>query len=263
MTNIDSYKSGSFCWVELGTTDQTAAKKFYGSLFGWQATDLPMGPSGTYTFFKLNGRDAGAGYQLSKEMLDHHVPPHWMLYISVASADAASEKIKQAGGKIEKGPFDVFDVGRMSVCSDPSGAHFCIWQAKGEKANGVGEIDGSFCWADLNTPDPAAAGKFYSQVFGWQIVEDRSGKGNPDYKHIKNGENFIGGIPPVRPDNPRLPAHWLTYFLTSDCKGLAAKAKQLGAKAILEPMFMEEVGTIAILSDPQGAVFALYQALKK
>jgi uncharacterized protein len=263
MTNIDSYKPGSFCWVELGTTDQAAAKKFYGSLFGWEAVDMPMGPSGAYTFFKLRGRDAGAGYQLSKEMLDHHVPPHWMLYISVQSADDASERIKKAGGEIEKGPFDVFDVGRMSVCADPTGSHFCIWQAKGEKANGIASVDGSFCWADLNTPDVAKASKFYNEVFGWQLIKDKNGKGNDDYIHIKNGEEFIGGIPPVHPNNPRTPPHWLTYFLTSDCKGLTAKAKQLGAKAMLESMFMEEVGTIAILSDPQGAVFALYQSVRK
>ena len=36
--------TGSFCWIELGTTDQNAAKKFYGSLLGWTATDSPMGP---------------------------------------------------------------------------------------------------------------------------------------------------------------------------------------------------------------------------
>jgi len=55
----------------------------------------------------------------------------------------------------------------------------------------------------------------------------------------------------------------MAYFLTSDCKGLAAKAKQLGARAMLEPMLMENVGTIAILADPQGAVFALYQSVRK
>jgi uncharacterized protein len=263
MTNIDSYKPGSFCWVELGTTDQAAAKKFYGSLFGWEANDMPMGPSGTYTIFQLSGRAAAAGYQLSKEMLDHHVPPHWMLYITVASADEASQRVTKAGGKVEKGPFDVMEMGRMSVCHDPTGAYFAIWQAKGGNANGIADVDGSFCWADLNTPDVAAARKFYSQVFGWEIIDDKDGKGDADYKHIKNGENFIGGIPPVRANNQRTPAHWLAYFLTSDCKGLAAKAKQLGGKALMEPMLMEDVGTIAVLSDPQGAVFALYQSIKK
>ena len=262
MTNIDHYKPGSFCWVELGTTDQNAAKKFYGSLFGWEAVDMPMGPSGVYTFFKLHGRDAGAGYTLMKEMLDRHVPPHWMLYIAVESADATAESIKRAGGTVQKGPFDVFDVGRMAVCHDPTGAYFCVWQGKG-KANGISDVDGSFCWADLNTPDPARAGQFYSQVFGWEMVADTDDNPPSGYTHIKNGDAHIGGIPPVRSNNPRMPAHWMVYFLTSNCDATAAKAKQLGARFYLEPKTMEGVGRFAILADPQGASFAIFQSGRK
>jgi predicted enzyme related to lactoylglutathione lyase len=53
MTNIDKHPAGSFCWIELHTTDQNAAKSFYGSLFGWEAHDNPMGPNDFYTEFKL------------------------------------------------------------------------------------------------------------------------------------------------------------------------------------------------------------------
>ena len=58
MTNIDRHPAGSFCWIELHTTDQAAAKTFYGSLFGWAAHDSPMGPNDYYTEFKLQGREA-------------------------------------------------------------------------------------------------------------------------------------------------------------------------------------------------------------
>ena len=58
MANIDKHPAGSFCWIELATTDQNAAKKFYTSLFGWSVTDNPMGPGDFYSIFKLNGRDA-------------------------------------------------------------------------------------------------------------------------------------------------------------------------------------------------------------
>jgi len=262
MINIDQYKPGSFCWVELATTDQAAAKKFYSALFGWEPDDMPMGPNGFYTFFKLHGRDAAAGYTLMKEQLAQGVPPHWGIYVAVESADATTARVAEAGGNVLQPPFDVFDVGRMAVVKDPTGAPFCLWQAK-NKPNGIADVDGSFCWADLNTPDPARAGKFYSHVFGWQIIEDKDDNPPSGYFHIMNGEDFIGGIPPVRPNNPRMPAHWLSYFLTSDCKGLAAKAKQLGGRAFLEPMLMEKVGTVAILADPQGAAFALYQSIKK
>ena len=60
MTNIDKHPAGSFCWIELATTDQTAAKNFYGSIFGWSPNDNPMGPGEVYMIFQLDGRDAAA-----------------------------------------------------------------------------------------------------------------------------------------------------------------------------------------------------------
>jgi predicted enzyme related to lactoylglutathione lyase len=52
MTHIDKHSAGSFCWIELATTDQNAAKDFYSSLFGWSPQDNPIGPSEFYTVFK-------------------------------------------------------------------------------------------------------------------------------------------------------------------------------------------------------------------
>ena len=69
MTNINKHPAGSFCWIELHTTDQPAAKGFYGSLFGWEPQDMPMGPNDFYTIFKLQGRDAAAGCTLRPEEL--------------------------------------------------------------------------------------------------------------------------------------------------------------------------------------------------
>jgi len=64
MPHIDKHKPGSFGWLELGTTDQSGAKQFYGSLLGWEFQDYPMGPNSVYTMFKLEGRDVGACYSV-------------------------------------------------------------------------------------------------------------------------------------------------------------------------------------------------------
>jgi len=263
MPHIDSHKPGSFCWIELATTDQDAAKKFYGSLFGWGVSDMPMGPNDFYTMFKLEGRDAAAGYTLRPEQRAQGVPPHWMIYIAVDSADAAANRAVQAGGKVLAPAFDVYDDGRMAVVQDPTGAPFSVWQAKNSKGIGIAGVDGTLCWADLNTPDPARAGKFYADVFGWKLNEDTDDTPPSGYVHIQNGEDFIGGIPPVQPNSPRTPPHWLAYFLTSNCDATAATARQLGAKFCLEPMTMENVGRFAILADPQGAVFAIFQSMPR
>jgi len=119
-------KPGSFCWIELTTTDQAAAKNFYSSLFGWKPDDSPMGPDSYYTIFKLDGRDAAAACTFQKEQ--QGMPPYWGIYMAVESADASADKAKTVRRKICAPPFDVMDYGRMAVIQDPTGATFCIWQ---------------------------------------------------------------------------------------------------------------------------------------
>jgi predicted enzyme related to lactoylglutathione lyase len=263
MTNIDKYNPGSFCWVELATTDQFAANSFYGALFGWGVNNIPMGPNDFYSMYQLQGRELGAACTLRPEERAQGIPPHWRLYIAVDNADATAARAAQLGGKVLAPAFDVMDVGRMAVLQDPTGAHFNLWQSKRDSANAISGVDGTLCWADLNTPDPERARKFYTDLFGWKMTDDTDDDPPSGYVHIQNGEDFIGGIPPVRPNSPRMPAHWMAYFQTSNCDATAAKAKQHGARFYMEPTTMENVGRFAIVADPQGAVFAIFQSMPR
>jgi uncharacterized protein len=256
MVQTSNHPPGSFCWIELATTDHDAAKKFYASLLGWTPNDHPMGPGEVYTIFRLNGRDAAAGYKLRKDQLDRHVPPHWILYIAVDRADDAAAKASKLGGSVLMPAFDVMDLGRMAVMHDPTGAAFCVWQAKNHAGLGVLGETNSFCWADLSTADPQRAGKFYSELFGWKLEKGEK----DDYIHIKNGEAHIGGIPPTEHRDPKTPAHWLIYFMVADVGASTEKAKQMGARIYMPPRKMEGVGTWSVLADPQGAVFALFKS---
>ncbi len=258
MSHIESHPPGSFCWIELGTTDQSAAKSFYQSLFGWAPADMPMGPDAYYTIFRLEGRDAAAAYTLRPEQRSQGVPPNWTLYIAVGSADDAAKRAANLGGAVLMEAFDVPNAGRMAVLQDPTGAVFCVWEGKENKGTGIAHIDGTLCWADLSTPDPQRASKFYSDLFGWQMVTDEKDP-ERNYLHIKNGEHFIGGVPPASDRKPGTPPHWLPYFNASNCDAVANKAKGLGAKFYLPPTTMENVGRFTVLADPQGAVFALFQ----
>ena len=259
MPNIDRHPPGAFCWIELATSDQPTAKTFYSSLFGWHADDMPMGPSDFYTIFRLDGRDAAAGYTIRPEDRAQGVPPHWMIYIAVQSADEAAARVNSLGGKVVAPPFDVFEAGRMALIADPTGAMFSLWQPQKNLGIGIAGVPGTLCWADLSTADPEAAKRFYEGMFGWKIApgeNDSSG-----YLHIKNGEQFIGGIPPAANRDAHMPPHWMPYFLVAGCDASAAKAQQLGAKVYLPPMTLENVGRFAVLADPQGAVFAIFQAV--
>ncbi|MFZ1133101.1 MAG: VOC family protein [Terriglobales bacterium] len=260
MTNIDKHPAGSFCWLELHTSDQNAAKGFYRSIFGWEAVDSPMGPNEFYTEFKLQGREAAAGCTLRAEERSHGVPPHWMIYIAVENADATVAKAQQLGGTILAPAFDVMDFGRMAVLQDPTGAAFCIWQAKNNTGIKIAHVHGTLCWADLSTPDVKRASDFYSGLLGWQICADA--KDPSGYLHLKNGEHFIGGIPPAAYRQPGVPPHWMAYFQVDDVDATAAKAKQMGANLYLAPMTMEGVGRMSVIADPQGAVFSIFKSAR-
>jgi predicted enzyme related to lactoylglutathione lyase len=258
MPNIEKHAPGSFCWIELATTDQKAAKKFYQTLFGWQPNDMPMGPNDFYTMFRLEGRDAAAGYTLRPDQRSRGVPPHWLLYIAVESADSAVQRAAELGGQVLAPAFDVFEAGRMAVLQDPTGAAFSVWQAKQNTGIGISGVDGTLCWVDLDTPDRDRAGAFYTGLFGWELGKEDEEPAHA-YWHIKNGEEFIGGMTPASHRNPNAPPHWLGYFLVSNCDASAAKAKEMGANLYLPPMTIEHVGRMSVIADPQGAVFAIFQ----
>jgi predicted enzyme related to lactoylglutathione lyase len=146
------------------------------------------------------------------------------------------------------------DFGRMAVLQDPTGAVFSVWQPNTHQGTGITGVPGTLCWADLSTTDPGKAGEFYKGLFGWELMP-----GDNEYVHIKNGEAFIGGIPPAKHRNPNAPPHWLAYFYVTDCDASTEKAKSAGANIYMGPMSIEKVGRMTVVADPQGAVFALFQ----
>jgi len=259
MPNTDKHAPGAFCWAELATSNQPEAKKFYAALFGWTADDSPMGPGEFYTMFRSTGRDVAGGFTLKPEMASRGVPPHWALYVSVESADDTAKRAVSLGASLIMPPFDVFDIGRMTVFYDPTGAALSIWQPKKRAGFGVVNEPGSFCWADLMTPDPKKAGDFYSALFGWKLDRGQGG----DYLHIKNGEHYIGGIPPAGSAGPGVPPHWSLYYLVADCDAATATAKSLGARLYMPPMTMEGVGRWSVIADPQGAALSLFQSIPR
>jgi hypothetical protein len=260
---MSTHTPGSFCWFELATTDQHAAKALYTQIFGWDVHDSPMGPGEVYTMFRLGGQDAAAAYTLRPEQRAQGVPPHWMIYVLVKSADETAARAKALGGTVIVEPFDVMEAGRMSVLRDPTGATFTVWQAIKHTGTGAAGAHGTAVWADLSTPDQARAGKFYADLFGWKMAESKSmAPAKPgDYYHIVNGKDFIGGIPPSAHRDPNMPPHWLIYFDVADCDRTIAQVTSLGGRVVMPAMTMGNVRRFAILADAQGAIFAIVQSL--
>lgn len=255
MQETPKYAPGTFCWVELGTTDGDAAKKFYTELFGWTFTDSPIGPGMVYTMLKLDGKDVGALYKMPEEMTSQGIPPNWLSYVSVKSADEATDKAKSLGATLMKEPFDVMDVGRMSVILDPTGAVFAIWQAGTHAGAGIYNVPNSFCWNELSTKDTAKAGEFYTGLFGWDKKVQQMGP--MTYTSFMNGERPAGGMYEPPPEMGDVPPHWLAYFAVDDTDAMVKKAGELGATTIAPPMDIPDTGRFAIIQDPQGAAFGI------
>ncbi len=260
MTTIDKHPLGSFCWLELATTDSVAAKKFYGELLGWTFDDMPIGPGTTYTMVKANGKTAGALFGMGKEMAAMS-PPNWLAYIAVENADATAKQIVANGGSLVKEPFDVMDAGRMAVCKDPSGAHFAIWQAMKHQGAEVVQENGSLAWNELMTNNVDACGKFYTQTFGYKTeAQDMGSMGVYTlFKVPSDPTKNAAGMMGFPPDMKNVPPHWLSYITVSDVDASAKKVKALGGTVIVPGTDIPKIGRFAVIQDPQGASFALYK----
>lgn len=242
--------------MELNTSDPAAAKKFYSGLFNWGPKDVPAGPDMVYTMLEIRGLEVAAMCGLQPEQKAHGVPPHWMTYIAVESADDAAAKAQKLGGTVLAPAFDVMDVGRMAIIKDPQGATFCVWQAKAHiGARLVGE-PGTFGWDELWTTDRKKAAEFYKGLFGWGAKEGDMGAMGV-YTEWQNGGQSIGGMMEITPEMGPAPPNWLPYFMVDDCDATAEKAKASGGKLFVPPTDIPNVGRFSVIGDPQGAMFAI------
>jgi predicted enzyme related to lactoylglutathione lyase len=245
-----SHAPGTFSWADLATSDADAAKAFYTSVFGWSYEDLPVGEDSVYSMASRDGRTVAALSQ------DPEQPPHWNCYVTVASADETAARAGELGATVMMEPFDVMDAGRMAVFADPTGAALCVWEPKDNIGASLVNTPGALTWNDLITPDVEAAARFYGELFGWTAEEIPDAGG---YRVIRNGERANGGMMAL--DRERMgadaPPSWMPYFGHEDVTRLVGEIDGLGGRLLSGPMQMP-AGSIAILADPQGAVFAVW-----
>ena len=117
---------------------------------------------------------------------------------------------------------------------------------------------GALTWADLATPDPEAAARFYGDWLGWTFRT--GGDFGPDYRVIHNGERHNGGVTALPPEQAAggVPANWYPYLGTADLAAAVAQVGEFGGRTVVAPT-ETPVGSFAIVTDPQGAGFALWE----
>lgn len=248
---ITSYTPGTPCWVDLSTADPDSTSDFYAELFSWTVHD--SGPdAGGYRICQRGGKPvAGIGPQDEPRQ----GPTFWTTYVATTDADAAADAVRSAGGQVHMGPMDVFDAGRMAVCSDATGAEVALWQPNRHPGSAVVNEPGTPCWHELATREPDRAAEFYRAVFGWEAAPQVT-DGN-EYRLLRLGGHEIGGMIRIDENWPaEVPAHWLVYFAVPDTDQTIADVTRLGGTVVVGPVDIEP-GRFAVVHDPAGGMFGV------
>ncbi|MDP4507697.1 VOC family protein [Nonomuraea turcica] len=253
MSQRSGYEPGVPCWVDLSSTDVGASARFYSEIFGWQAEMVDDPAAGGYGQFTYDGKKvAGVG-----PVMDEGMPSTWNIYMATDDIAALADRIKNAGGTVVMEPMQVFEEGSMTVFRAPDGSHAAAWQAANHHGAELVNESVSFCWNELITRDPAAAERFYSEVFGWrpELLE----MGGVKYTEWHAGEPAIAGMMEMPSEYPQgTPSFWMTYFAVDDLGATTAAAERLGAQVLVRAMDAPP-GAFSMLVDPQGATFSVIQ----
>jgi predicted enzyme related to lactoylglutathione lyase len=144
----------------------------------------------------------------------------------------------------------------MAVIQDPQGAFFEVWEPKRHIGAGLVNASGALLWNELASNDLYGSRAFYAGLFGWTIEQFPGSE--QVYLAIRNGEASNGGMREATP--PGVPPHWLAYFGVENLGAALEQVSALGGTVHAGPIDIQ-MAKIAMVADPQGAVFALYDGM--
>jgi predicted enzyme related to lactoylglutathione lyase len=127
-------KQGTFCWTEIASNDADKCQAFYSAVFGWKFKSGDAAGEGEMDYREFSsddGNPVGGLYQMNPDWFGGNPPPpHFMTYVAVDDVDENARLATELGAKIDRGPMDIPNVGRMCMIEDPTGAKFCTFQMK-------------------------------------------------------------------------------------------------------------------------------------
>lgn len=251
MPRVDSYETGTPCWVDLSTTDPDDAVRFYSAVFGWSHEAMPTETGEPYHMFTMDGAYVAACMRQTEDVAVAGAPASWTTYLA-GNADEVAARVPHAGGRVIAPPFDVGGTGRMTIITDPVGAVLGVWQAGEHIGAQLVNEPGALTWNEVNTTDMEATARFLEQVFDVEtsaVPAVESG-----YKTFEVGGVPCGGILQMTDEWEGIPPHWMAYFEVEDTDDTCATIERAGGKVSVAP-FDSDFGRMAVVNDPQGAVF--------
>jgi hypothetical protein len=230
-----------------------AASAFYANVVGWTVHDESR-PDLAYKLLRSGTTPVSGLMDLPGEARRMGATARWMGYVSVDSADTATDRLRQLGGTVYVPPTDS-NIGRIAVVADPQTATLALVEGLkvGHKPPEAGK-PGRVGWHELLAADHDKAFAFYSELFDWQKVNAEHDS-MVVYRTFRTGADPIGGIFNKR--SMDLVPFWLFYFNVGDIDAAAGRVEAAGGQVFDGPLELPGGGWIARCRDPQGAAFAL------
>ncbi|MFE6481713.1 VOC family protein [Streptomyces sp. NPDC057757] len=250
-----AFPEGVPCWVDAQLPDVAAGRRFYGELFGWTFEEGygSGGPDGSRA--AAAGEPAGGGAVWARRdgepvaalvpKRDGRMPTVWTVYFATPDARALAGRIGDGGGQVITAPAPVGDLGTAALAADPEGAVFGLWQAGGHPGFSRRYEPGTFSWAELYARDTAAVDQFYGTLFREALFGPDA---SPDFGRAPVSDVFPAEMPP----------HFLVHFGVEDCDAVLGTVSRLGGR-VQAPPFDASYGRVAVVTDNQGASFAVLQ----
>ncbi len=120
---------------------------------------------------------------------------------------------------------------------------------------------GRINWNELFTRDPQASKAFYTALMGWETVEMPIAGTDKTYTMFSDGCLPLAGVVEVTPEcgDGNVPTHWGSYISVESVEETLTKAKELGASVVLPATDIGNMGTMAVIADPQGGTIAFWK----
>lgn len=254
MPVVAAHPVGSFGWLELATSEPSAAAGFYAGLMGWGFKGIP---GETLPAVMPGGKVVcGVGSTLPTDGM-----PAWILFVNVCDVAATAAQAVALGGTVAVEAMDHLGA-RLAVVRDPHGASVGLWQAGDFGGLEINNEPGAMMWAEYCSRTPDASLEFYRGLFGWEGDADQHNKKytllrNPRIETDVVEARYVGGM--VEMDetwDAAVPHHWIPYLEVDSLDASLAKFKELGGDQVTPEMKIPD-GRFVVAKDPQGAVFIL------
>lgn len=253
--------TGTFCWADLMAPDQRRESAFYEALVGWRVDppgDRFMGYANAYLAAGDPARPvAGIGPVPPGEDAP---PAAWSIYLATDDADVTAREVRANGGAVLFGPHRMGELGRFTICREPGGAVFGVWEGDEHTGFGVYAEPGAFCWAEFYSRDAVATRNFLVAVFGleYDVISETeaftcfqlklAGEPAPLFGVLQIDPSFGQGVP----------AFCVPYLWVPDLDTVIARVAALGGQVAQAPAD-GPFGRTAAIVDSGGAILKLVE----